>query len=89
LKTEIRLSAHLDSEIPEFLTGLMKRGGGGGTSNDRHRHGERRKSTPDSRSVPKASTIWTEKTEGFPVRLTLFPFPHSFLNLPQGPAGAF
>jgi hypothetical protein len=37
------------------------RGGGGGTASDRHRQGDRRKSTLDSRPVPKASTSCPER----------------------------
>jgi hypothetical protein len=37
------------------------RGGGGGTASDRHRQGDRRKSAPDSRPVPKASTLCPQK----------------------------
>ena len=37
------------------------RGGGGRTSGSRHRQGDRRKSAPDLRPVPKAGTICTEK----------------------------
>jgi hypothetical protein len=47
------------------------KGGGGGTSGDRHRQGDCRKSTPDSRPVPKAGTICPEKRVRTPLPSSL------------------
>jgi hypothetical protein len=62
-------------------------GGGGGTSGDRHRQGDCRKSTPDSRPVPKAGTICADKRVLTPFPPHLFR-PHFFRPLPlQGSDG--